>query len=204
MAFYIGSQRVSPIVRSGEQTTRNIGEIIPSILPLTDTKLHLLDGSQLSTSSYANLTTYIVTLYESGSYGDLFSTEVDWQSAVTTYGVCGKFVYDSANSTIRLPKITGIIEGTTSTSSLGDLVQAGVPDITGTLGYGGAYGMVVNADGITSGAFSKGTSRSYVLTGLSGSGNDVDFKASDSNSIYGNSSTVQPQTIKVLYYMVID
>lgn len=33
-----------------------------------------------------------------------FTTEANWQSAVSIYGVCGKYVYDSENNTIRLPK----------------------------------------------------------------------------------------------------
>lgn len=32
-----------------------------------------------------------------------FCTEAEWQQSVTDYGVCGKFVYDSANNTVRLP-----------------------------------------------------------------------------------------------------
>ena len=34
----------------------------------------------------------------------LGSAEQWWQNQVTTYGVCGKFVYDSVNNTVRLPK----------------------------------------------------------------------------------------------------
>lgn len=33
-----------------------------------------------------------------------FCEEWEWQSAVATYGVCGKYVYDSINNTVRLPK----------------------------------------------------------------------------------------------------
>lgn len=102
-------------------------------------------------------------------------------------------------STIRLPKITGIIEGTTSVSALGDLVAAGLPNITGTVGDT----IETKLDPTTTGAF-------YLTTTSSGGeGNGgyryfgMGFDASLSNSIYGNSSTVQPQTIKQLVYMVI-
>lgn len=36
----------------------------------------------------------------------IFTTEANWQTSVSTYGVCGKFVYDSVNNTVRLPKRT--------------------------------------------------------------------------------------------------
>lgn len=83
--------------------SRNIGEIVASTVPLTDAGLHLLDGSLISGSgSYADFVTYIAGLVS--IYPDLFETESNWQTAVTTYGVCGKFVYDSVNNTVRLPK----------------------------------------------------------------------------------------------------
>ena len=178
---------------------RNIGEIVASTIPLTDAGLHLLDGALVDGSgAYSAFYEYMVSLWNNG-YTQLFWGESDWQSCVTNHGVCGKFVLNEANRTIRLPKITGIVEGTTDVSALGDLVEAGLPNITGT------YRDHDNAtEGITaSGCFS--------VTGASGRGawnaNDgqhiVTFDASRSSSIYGNSTTVQPQTIKVLYYIVI-
>ena len=84
--------------------TRNIGEIIQSTIPLTDAGLHLLDGSLLAYGSYQAFIDYIADLYDSGDYTAIFDTEANWQIAVTTYGVCAKFVYDSVNNTVRLPK----------------------------------------------------------------------------------------------------
>lgn len=172
---------------------RNIGEIVASTIPLTDAGLHLLDGALISGSgSYSAFVDYIAGLVT--NYPDLFETEANWQQAVTDYGVCGKFVYDSINNTVRLPKITGIVEGTTDLTALGDLVEAGLPNITGT----------VSSDYVDnwSGAF---YSQGQQFTGNSGSGVDsvAYFDASRCSSIYGNSTTVQPQTIKVLYYIVI-
>ena len=74
--------------------SRNIGEIVTSTIPLTDAGLHLLDGTLLSGSGiYAAFVDYIADLYDSGNYTAIFDTEANWQSAVTQYGVCGKFVY---------------------------------------------------------------------------------------------------------------
>lgn len=126
-----------------------------------------------------------------------FLTEDEWQATVTTYGSCGKYVYDSVNNTVRLPKVSDILQGTTDLTAIGDLVKAGLPNITGT------FGTCEEVSSTYSGAFSS----TLVTGGASGSSTgaslNVTMDASRSNSIYGNSSTVQPQTIKVLFYIVI-
>lgn len=177
-------------------SSRNIGEIVTSTIPLTDAGLHLLDGALISGSgSYSDFVTYISGLVS--TYSDLFTTESNWQSTVTQYGVCGKFVYDSTNNTVRLPKITGFIEGTTDVNALGDLLEAGLPNITGTFS-------AENTRKYVSGAFNYEEDTFARSTG-SGSASNPGFNmdASRSSTIYGNSNTVQPQSIKVLYYIVV-
>ena len=170
---------------------RNIGEIVSSTIPLSDAGLHLLDGSLLQYASYKDFIDYIASIYSANS--NYFCSESDWQTSVTNYGVCGKFVYNSTNNTVRLPKITGFTEGAISVTTLGDLTEAGLPDHNHTHYARARYG----ADGGTTGAFwCRGDSGTGYTTG--------EFSyASESNSIYGNSTTVQPQSIKVLYYIVI-
>jgi hypothetical protein len=157
----------------------------------------LIQGS----GSYADFVTYIAGLVS--TYPDLFETEANWQTSVTNYGVCGKFVYDSVNNTVRLPKITGFTEGTLSSTSLGDLTEAGLPNITGT--YTDKDGFYNN--NIGTGVFrqinSSATSNYVGAVQNTRAYSIMEFDASQSNSIYGNSSTVQPQSIKVLYYIVI-
>lgn len=99
-----------------------------------------------------------------------FCTEAEWQTAVTTYGVCGKFVYDSTNNTVRLPKYSnkiytqeldnnapvvgngmtlGLIDGTTNYG----LVQSGgnVNRLdTDTAGYGVNVGSSFNGSSSSS------------------------------------------------------
>lgn len=178
-------------------SSRNVGEIITSTLPLTDAGLHLLDGSLISNGIYSAFVDYIAGLVS--TYPDLFTTESAWQTAVSTYGVCGKFVYDSTLNTVRLPKVTGIIEGTTDATALGDLVEAGLPNITGGYKHPGwqgydYYGAVYSGQTVRNfaGSDAGGTTTNGFL-----------FNASRSNPIYGKSSTVQPQTIKAFYYIVI-
>ena len=198
MSLYLGENLIS-----GQTTlvgeSRNIGQIIPSTIPLADAGLHLLDGSLIQGSGiYSAFVDYIAGLVT--DYPNLFCTEANWQSSVSTYGVCGKFVYDSVNNTVRLPKITGIIEGTTDVTALGDLVEAGLPNITGSLysyNWGGSPADI-------GGAFKyESTFNVYRGTSFNNAGQNISFDASRSSSIYGNSSTVQPQTIKAFYYIVI-
>lgn len=91
-------------VELGGGASRNIGEIVTSTIPLEDAGLHLLDGALLQYGSYQAFIDYIADLYDSGDYDDIFETEANWQASVTQYGVCGKFVYNSTNNTVRLPK----------------------------------------------------------------------------------------------------
>ena len=180
--------------------SRNIGEIVTSSVPLTDAGLHLADGSLISGSgSYADFVTHMAGLVSTNP--DLFETEANWQSSVSTYGVCGKYVYDSVNNTIRLPKLQGFIEGTLDPTKLGDLVQAGLPDINGTI----TQGLYCSSSSVGTGAFKSNlTSTAYSgHPASSGYVGGFDFSASRSSSIYGNSTTVQPQSIKVFYYVVI-
>ena len=179
---------------------RNIGELVPSVLPLTDAGLHLLDGSLISGNGiYGDFVDYVSGLYEENPTASYFTTEANWQHTVTTYGSCGKFVYDSVNNTVRLPKIFDIIQGTSDINALGSLVEAGLPNITGsattwshknTLNPTGAFGQASDKKSSFNASDSK-------------LGSDLTFDASRSNSIYGASDTVQPQTIKVLFYIVV-
>ena len=198
--------------------TRNIGEIVSSTIPLTDAGLHLLDGALIQGDGiYSAFVDYIAGLVS--TYPSVFTTESAWQSSVSTYGVCGKFVYNSTNNTVRLPKITGILEGTTDVNALGDLVQAGLPQHTHTRGSMNITGREGDPMGYgtnyTQGCFyTSGTNNGIATTSqvdYDGAYHYFDasrsWTGSTSNANYtstvNTSSTVQPQTIKCYYYIVI-
>jgi len=116
---------------------RNIGEIVFSPFELTDSGLHLLDGAELSGSgSYADFVEYIGDLYDSGDYTSIFTTEANWQSAVSSNGVCGKFVYtaESGNTPakVRLPKYSNKIYTSLNASvpAKGNGMSIGITDGT--------------------------------------------------------------------------
>ncbi len=128
-----------------------------------------------------------------------FTDEESWQQSVNKYGECAKFVYNPTENTVRLPKIKGLIEYTTSTSELGELTEAGLPNITGKQNE-------VRRDGNPNneGALHSSHTRTGVSSGTGGGqAADIYFDASWSNPIYGKSSTVQPQTVKYLVYIVV-
>lgn len=193
--------------------SKNIGELVYSCIPQTDSSLHLLDGSIIrSNGIYQNFVSYIANLNQ--SYPNLFTTESDWQDSVTQYGVCGKFVYDSVNNTVRLPKITGIVEGTTDVTALGNLVEAGLPVHTHTRGTMDITGRIYSGDagvGPTDAFYTSGSANGP--TGNYQSRSVIYFTASrnwtgsTSNPNYteniNNTTTVQPQTIKCFVYIVI-
>lgn len=215
MSLYLGENLVSGVALPIEPT-RNIGQIIQSTIPLTDAGLHLLDGSVIQGNGiYSSFVNYIKTLYDSGSYTTIFETENNWQTSILNYGVCGKFVYTAASgnnpATVRLPKIIGFVEGASGVSVLGNVVEAGLPNITGEFedgldGY--FYNTVPYYSSTVSGAYNISIDDSTSVAHTSGQETNarlrkVSFDASQSNSIYNNSDTVQPQSVKVLYYIVI-
>ena len=118
--------------------SRNIGEIVSSTIPLTDAGLHLLDGSLINGSGiYSDFVDYIARLDLTANY---FCTESEWQASVTQYGVCGKFVYDSVNNTVRLPKYSNKIytqEFDATAPVIGNGMTLGLTD--GTKNYGHQY-----------------------------------------------------------------
>ena len=179
-----------------------VGDVIWRLLPTEDGGKHLLDGTLLQYGSYSAFIDYIADLYTADPTAAYFTTEANWQTSVTTYGVCSKFVYDSVNNTVRLPKVTGIVEGTIDATALGDLVEAGLPNITGSYNNVG----IEPSHNIASGAFYGQNESGEFYYHASNRGNSIGgfaFDASRSSSIYGNSTTVQPQTIKGFMYIVI-
>ena len=176
-----------------------VGDIVWRNLPSKDAGKHLLDGTLIQGSGmYSAFVDYIAELYTENPNANYFTNETSWQASVTQYGVCGKFVYDSTLNTVRLPKITGIIEGTIDVNALGDLVEAGLPNITGSFNKYSVF------SASASGAFTVNDAIiGNPASGDNGHYGTVFFDASRSSSIYGNSTTVQPQTVKCFVYIVI-
>lgn len=122
-------------ISMGGGSSRNIGEIVASSLPLTDAGLHILDGTLIDGNGiYSAFVDYIAGLDLTAS---LFCTEAEWQASVTQYGVCGKFVYDATANTVRLPKYSNQIytqELDTTTPVVGNGMSLGLTDSISNFG----------------------------------------------------------------------
>ena len=197
------------IIKSGGLEVGDIA-LAPLGIDETDNCRRYLNGQVILQSQFLKFTEklkHAITLYP-----NLATSEDNWQSAVTLspLGQCGKFVIDDEAGTIRLPKVVNVM-GALDLSTIGQTVEAGLPNITGSLlpgalneqGSGGYYLMCG-----TSGAFSPAFSNynSFKTSNLEYMPNQVaggDFNASRSNPIYGNSETVQQEAIKYPYFIQV-
>ena len=202
---------------------RNVGETVYSLLPIKDARLHLLDGSVIEgTGIYKEFVDYIADLYNENPSANYFTSEEDWQASVTEYGVCGKFVYNSLDNYVKLPKVTGFLEGTLDENALGDLIEAGLPQHTHTRGTMEITGGYSPGNGASKEAGLYGSWGSFWISsgtpvgGQNSGGNGgaiINFSASrnwtGSTSIanydapLGTSTTVQPQSVKGFLYIVV-
>lgn len=112
----------------------------------------------------------------------------------------GKYYYDSEADTLRVPKADDgrFVEGSTTA---GTVHAAGLPNITGEIVHfqGDTVPLVTSAWGSGTGAIHS-DSMPYSLTAAPSSGSftlpkNLQINASLSNSIYGNSNTVQPKSL---------
>ena len=107
----------------------------------------------------------------------------------TTYGE------GDGSTTFNLPNLKDkFIEGA-GTNVVGTEMSAGLPNITGTFGN---TTLMYNGSNAT-GAFSKSKYDAYSPKVGNNPGSSFSFNASSSNTIYGNSNTVQPPAIVMNY-----
>lgn len=135
----------------------------------------LCDGSEVSRTDYPYLFDTIGTAYGEGD-------------GLTTF---------------NLPNLQDkFIQGSSGTNTVGTIKEAGLPNITGSVlvrASGSDSGEIISSQ---YGAFSikNGTSwQSLQRTSTNGYGDVLEIDASKSNSIYGNSNTVQPPSIVMNY-----
>ena len=124
-------------------------------------------------------------------------TSVEYESEISSIGMCGGFVVDAENGSIRLPNITsGFIEGSNG-NNVGDVISAGLPNITGSSHVSfRTINAATDPEGKGAGAIRCYNSGKNVPdAGNTFYDSKISFDASLSNSIYGNSNTVQPKSV---------
>ena len=174
---------------------------------------------------YANSLTNNRVLYIDDS-GKLATTEIEKEDIIRKQDLLNMIypvgsIYISVNNVSPASFLGGSWEKIedgyylrASDSDVGDKLEAGLPNIIGTFQQGPkniAANAFAEAEAIygLSGAF-LGSTYSNVLIDIDGAytrstnstrANVVNFNASKSNPIYGNSNTVQPKSIKVSIWM---
>ena len=162
------------------QISQALAEMLPKLKPLSVptgmiSAFHTVpegwlqcNGAAVSRTTYAALFAVIGTKYGSGD----------------------------GSTTFNLPNLHHkFIEGTNTTSEVGQSVSAGLPNITGTFTEHG------NTSGLKcTGAFT-GEARIDLKSnqGAAWDGGRVTMNSSRSSSVYGAASTVQPSSTRLLY-----
>jgi hypothetical protein len=113
-------------------------------------------------------------------------------------GSCGYYGLDTNTGTVRMPTLAAGVFGTTTAGQYGQAVQAGLPNITGTIGtfIGGATG--VFGAGTTVGSISLAAGSAVTLTHY-----NKTFGAHTVNSVYGRSDTVTPSHVQYPWVIVV-
>lgn len=142
-----------------------------------------------------------ITVYKH-SNGHVFYDIADKEVVDLYYlhnGACWMYGIDEENERIFLPRNDWFTMNGKS-ADVGKFIEAGLPNLEGSV----ASAISTNT---LSGVFVNGGSAGSNVQGTgSASGlqhNYLDFDASASSSIYGNSDTVQPAAVKKLVYMVV-
>ncbi len=154
---------------------------------LQEGQLALLGGKYLK-STFADLWAWVQT------HPSMIVTETEWQAIKTASGGRAVPKYaDVDDQYFRVPLVTTWVRGASSLDEVGAVLEAGLPNITGTMSNSSLKGV---AESVSGAFFVTSATNQGVTPSSSESGrNNVGFDASKSNSIYGKSTTVQPQSV---------
>ena len=190
-------QKTNVIYR--DRVIRKLGEIfIYAGTDIPDNSLPL-DGQIITECDiqYPDLYTWIINNAKT-------ITLTEYETKISQYGQCGHFGLDTTTKTVRLPKIKAFIQNAESVSEIAEVENAGLPNITGSwiVGWEEAYIPTI----LTNGAIYTNSFEAIERIGdkTNTNVNDpyrVNFDASRSNIIYGNSTTVTPDNVKYRYFI---
>ena len=149
------------------------------------------DGSTYNTTDFTG-TENIGALLAAGKVP--YVSLADYATALTTNGSVGVFGWDGGSTTVfRVPLLNDIFVETGTATQIGDCLKPGLPDLSGSVNVG-MFGDP-SGTGVFTGA-SAGYNWPLRGTYTQGYGGNVPFNASNGNSIYGNSTTVQPNAVR--------
>lgn len=175
------------IVAGAGNTRRNIGEVYYSQSSLaTDNSgaLPLWTGESVATAMYPSLTEWVT------KHTELQCTAEEYESALTTYGECPKYVL-SADS-LRLPKLANYIKMANGIDGVTQK-EAGLPNLVGTIkGIAHGEGAHSDASGVFKIVGTHSESKNGVYSSGTGPAATAELNASEYNNTYGKSETVTP------------
>ena len=174
---------------------------------------HLVNDISGKTAVSENVGGVTISYYLADDGHKITTDETSVSNIYTVTGVAWYYILDTTNHRFKLPRTKFGFTGLRN--NVGNYVAPGLPNITGDLagnrlgisstvggaGYGiGAFtGGIRNGDGILSSSdYGAG-----IDTGLSNRTALIKFNAQYSNSIYGNSSTVQPPATQMYLYFYV-
>jgi hypothetical protein len=114
-------------------------------------------------------------------------------------GVAWYYILDTTNKLFKLPRTKYSFTGLRD--SVGNFVEAGLPNITGQTNFAPNAGM--RNDAQPRGAFYKATATGHIMQFEQAAGNDLGFDASLSSEVYGKSDTVQPNSTQMYLYFYV-
>ena len=127
----------------------------------------------------------------------LADEETDVDAVYNATGVAWYYILDTTNQRFKLPRTQFGFTGLRDT--VGNYVEAGLPNITGDMGQN-----LNDGTSQPTGAFyTTNTASRRRARGENGGGYHMVIDASNSSSIYGNSTTVQPPATQMYLYFYI-
>lgn len=166
-----------------------LGHIFAWPFPTAPDGCIILNGSTYNRNLYTDFFAYIKSK-------GWTKTETEWQSiARSNNGFCPWYSEGDGSTNFRTPKFAPHQKIALASGDAGKYHEAGLPNITGSC-IPGAPGRYVSISNFT-GAFSYVGNNLAAGDGSSTHPSDISgigFDASRSNSIYGNSTTVQPES----------
>ena len=165
-----------------------LGMVAPFLqTSIPDGWLSCENGQEVLRSAYPELWAWVQT-------DAPLITEAQWQTKAAAQKSVGFYSDGDGSTTFRLPRLIGFMEGTTA-ANVGQFTEAGLPNIEGEVTA------VYTWEGVASGALSYTKDNAAVSHGtqyLTDRG-PLSIDASDSNSIYGNANTVQPESVGMVW-----
>lgn len=148
----------------------------------------ICNGATYSRALYKDFFDYITTQ-------GWVKTEAEWQEIATRdNGFCPFYSSGDGSTNFRVPRFAPYQQIAIASGNAGTYHQAGIPNITGRSDLGGIY-----SSSSFSGAIATGPREGNAIgaTHVNAGGEQkvkLTFNASNSNSIYGRSDTVQPES----------